>query len=340
MNVRRRFRAVGALLLFASGCVDYDQQSALNPAGPQAGSVHRLWYLMFAIATVVYVVVIATLLLVMWRRQRVQLEADETRSADREARAKRAVILAAVATVATLFVILFFDLGVARELTQLATSPALSIRVTGHQWWWEVEYEDSVPQQRVRTANEIHLPIGQPVLVKLESHDVIHSFWVPNLAGKRDLIPGHHTQTWIRADRPGVYRSQCAEFCGVEHAKMSLFVVAEPREQFDAWLARQRAPAALPSDTLAARGQLVLEANSCGLCHTVTSTLARGRVGPDLTHVGSRLSLAAGTLPNTPGYLAGWIVDPQAIKPGVQMPANALSPTDLRALVEYLTRLR
>lgn len=294
---------------------------------------------MVVIASIVYVAVLVALLLVMRRRHVAPLEADETRSPLREAAAKRVILVATVATVGVLFVVLFFDLGVARGLTHLATSPALSIRVTGHQWWWEIEYEDSIPQRRVRLANEIHLPVGQPVLIKLESHDVIHSFWVPNLAGKRDLIPGHHTETWIRADRAGVYRSQCAEFCGIEHAKMALFVVAEPPDSFTAWLARQRAPAAPATDTLAARGQLVLEARSCGLCHTVTSTLALGRVGPDLTHVASRLSLAAGTLPNTPGYMAGWIVDPQTIKPGAQMPANSLTPADLRALVAYLATL-
>ena len=338
--MRLRHHATIALLLCASSCVGYDHQSALDPAGPQAGSVHGLWYLMLGISAVVYVVVVAALLLVIRRRQANPLEPDETRSPDREARAKRVVVIAGAVTVGVLFVVLFADLAVARGLTRLATSPALTIRVTGHQWWWDVEYEDLIPQRRVRLANEIHLPVGQPVLVKLQSHDVIHSFWVPNLAGKRDLIPGHHTETWIRADRPGVYRSQCAEFCGLQHAKMALYVVAEPRDQFDAWIARQRTPAVTPNDTLAVRGKGVLESGSCALCHTVTSTLARGLVGPNLTHVGSRLSLAAGTLPNTPGYLAGWIADPQTIKPGAQMPPNSLTPEDLRALVAYLSTLR
>lgn len=330
----------GTLLLGAGACSGYDGQSALDPAGPQAAAVQGLWSLQLAIAVAVYVIVIVALGIVIWRRRTVPVDAAASRSYDRESRARRTVIIAVGATAGVLFIVLFFDLAVARSLTRLSASPALSIHVIGHQWWWEVEYEDSVPQQRVRLANEIHIPVGQSVLVKLDSRDVIHSFWVPNLAGKRDLIPGHHTETWLRADRAGVYRSQCAEFCGLQHAKMALLVVAEPREQFDAWLAAQRVPAPPPTDMLAARGRTVLEAGPCALCHTVASTLARGRVGPDLSHVASRRTIAAGTLPNAPGYLAGWITDPQTIKPGVLMPVSSLAPEDLRALLAYLATLR
>ena len=338
--MNRLHRAAFGFLIGGSACVASDQQSALDPAGPQATSVHHLWYLMVAIAAGVYVMVMAVLFLVVRKRAAAPFETDEVRSPGRESDARRVVTIATAATAIVLFTVLFIDLGLARAQAGLARTGALTVRVTGHQWWWDVEYEDAVPQRRVHLANEIHVPVGEPVLIKLESHDVIHSFWVPNLAGKRDLIPGHQTETWIRADRAGVFRSQCAEFCGLEHAKMALFVVAEPRDRFAAWLDAQRAPASAPTDTLAARGRAVLESGACALCHTVSSTLARGRVGPDLSHVASRLSLAAGTLPNAPGYLAGWIADPQTVKPGAQMPAVPLSPADLRALVAYLGTLR
>lgn len=311
--------------------------SALDPAGPQAAAIRQLWRVMLVLATGVYVVVTGMLLLIAWRRRRQPNDSD---GGGREATARRAVMIAVGITVAILFPLLLYDFTIARVVSDRPPGSLLAIRVTGRQWWWEIEYEDSVAQQRVRLANEIHIPVGRPVLLELSSHDVIHSFWAPNIGGKRDLIPGHPTEQWIRADRPGTYRVQCAEYCGIQHANMAMFVVVEAPDRFAAWLDHQRAPAAAATDSLAARGRELVETGSCGTCHAVASTRAAGRTGPDLTHVASRLTLAAGTLENGPGHLAGWIADPQTAKPGALMPTQALSSADLRALVAYLSALR
>jgi len=216
----------------------------------------------------------------------------------------------------------------------------VGITVTGHQWWWEVRYDDPTPKNIVLTANEIHVPVGRPISLTLTSADVIHSFWVPSLNGKRDLIPGQNATTWFVADKPGVYRGQCAEFCGLQHAKMDIFVVADPPEAFAAWLEAQRAPAAEPTDPLVARGREVFLSGPCAMCHAVAGTRAGGRFGPDLTHVASRSWIAGASLENTRGHLAGWIADSQEIKPGNKMPPVPLAPEDADALLAYLESLK
>jgi cytochrome c oxidase subunit II len=218
--------------------------------------------------------------------------------------------------------------------------PGVTLRLTGHQWWWEVTYEDPQPSRSFTTANEIHLPVGVPVRLRLGSGDVIHSFWVPNLAGKMDLITGRETELRFTPERVGSYRGQCAEFCGWQHAHMGLLVVVEPRETFEAWREAQIAPAALPENDERRRGEEVFLASPCVMCHTVRGTPAGGRTGPDLTHLASRQSIAAGTLPLTRGSLAAWIVDPQAIKPGVHMPVVPLEPGEVDPLAAYLAGLR
>ncbi len=220
-----------------------------------------------------------------------------------------------------------------------AAARALTVQVTGHQWWWEVRYLDRSPARIATTANEIHIPVGRPVRFEVVTGDVIHSFWVPQLAGKTDLIPGQRNVTWLEADRAGVYRGQCAEYCGAQHAKMALAVVADPPDVFGRWLAHQRDPAAAPADSDAAAGAAVFAGSACALCHTVRGTPAGGRLGPDLTHLAGRGTIAAGTLANTRGNLAGWIANPQALKPGAVMPLVPLSPTELQVLVTYLQSL-
>jgi len=310
--------------------------SAHAPAGPQAQLLDQLGTLLYGIAGVVFLLVVAALLAAAFRRRRVDEQVDDPA---RERRMTLAVAIAAGATVATLVVVLFLSFGSGKELTGTAPPDALQIRVTGRQWFWDVEYRDSVPSRWATTANEIHVPVGRPVVFQLRSTDVIHSFWVPNLGVKRDMIPGQETSIWFQADTPGVYRGQCAEFCGYQHAKMAFLVVAEPPDLFAAWLERQRDTARTPADSLARRGEEVFLASSCVMCHAVGGTPAGSRVGPNLTHLASRRTIAAGTLPNTRGHLAGWIVDPQQIKPGVRMPPNALSPSDLQALLAYLESL-
>ena len=217
---------------------------------------------------------------------------------------------------------------------------SLTVEVTGRQWWWEIRYLDSASVPLVASANEIHIPVGRRVRILLKSDDVIHSFWVPGLQGKTDMIPGRTTVTWLEADAPGVWRGQCAEFCGMQHAKMALVVVAEPADEFAEWLARERAPAAEPADSLLAAGRDAFLASGCVLCHTVRGTPARASAGPDLTHVASRRTLAAGELPNTTGNLYGWIAQPQALKPGSHMPAVEMTTGELHAIARYLGSLR
>jgi cytochrome c oxidase subunit 2 len=216
----------------------------------------------------------------------------------------------------------------------------LTIDVTGQLWWWQIKYENDVPSQTVTTANEIHIPVGRLVQFKLRSNDVIHSFWVPNLHGKTDLIPGHVASTWMRADRTGTFRGQCAEFCGHQHAHMALTVVVETEEQFKNWYTAQLQSASQPATKQQARGQQVFLSAPCVMCHRVQGTDAGGAVGPDLTHIASRQTIAAATLENSREHLAQWILDSQSIKPGNRMPPNPLSREDLEALLDYLQSLK
>jgi cytochrome c oxidase subunit 2 len=271
------------------------------------------------------------------RRQKSALVASPP--ARQERRLTRLVAGGVGLTAVVLFVLMIGDFATGRGIHSLAGPDALTIRVTGHQWWWEVQYQDSTPSNIVTTANEIHIPVGRAVQFELQSSDVIHSFWIPNLHGKRDMIPGHPTRTFLRADRAGRFRGQCAEFCGYQHAFMRFVVVAEPEAQFRRWIEAQRKSAREPTTASQRRGRDVFLGATCVMCHAIQGTAARAKVGPDLTHVGSR-PLIGGILPNARGHLAGWIVDPQRIKPGVRMPLNVVKPTDLDALVDYLASLK
>jgi cytochrome c oxidase subunit 2 len=217
--------------------------------------------------------------------------------------------------------------------------PALVLDVTGRQWWWEVHYDAAQPSDTFTTANEIHIPLGVPVLVRLHGGDVIHSFWVPQLTGKTDTIPGQTNVSWMQADKPGVYRGQCAEFCGFQHAHMAFEVIAEPQADFERWEASQRQPAP-PAVTVEQRRGLALVEYRCGLCHSVRGTAAGAISAPDLTHLMSRRTIAAGTLRNNPGNLVGWMQDPQGIKPGALMPDQYLSSQQLSDALAYLEILK
>lgn len=334
-----RRHGAGTVLFLAAACRGAKDQSVLEPNGVRAESVENLWWLALAIATLVFVATTGALGWAAWRaRQRERR--SELRATDEGRKMQVAVTSGVVATVVLLLVFFGADLVVGRTLRTPVERDHLLVKVTGYQWWWKVEYPDSLPQAWITDANEIHVPVGKPVLVELASNDVIHSLWIPNLGGKKDLIPSYTDTLWFEADRPGVYRSQCAEFCGHQHAKMAMHVVVHEPEEFISWQAAARRWARTPTDTLAARGQEVFMAGRCVLCHAIAGTPAGSRVGPDLTHVASRRTLAAGTLPNTRGNLAAWITDPQGIKPGANMPPNALSPADLDALLAYLGTLK
>ena len=333
-------RAHGFLLLLgAGGCRGAGDQSVLEPNGGRADSVADLWWFALTVAVVVYIATTGALVWAAWRARRRE-RLGHAPPADAARRMTIAVASATGVTFAILLVYFLVDLSVGRTLRSPVEKPHLLVKVTGHQWWWEVEYPDSVPQRWVTDANEIHIPTGKPVLIELTSNDVIHSLWIPNLGGKKDLIPRYKDTLWFQADRPGVYRSQCAEFCGHQHAKMALHVVVHPPAEFEQWRARSTLPAPPPTDTLTRRGQEVFLAGRCVLCHAIQGTPAGSHVGPDLTHIASRRTLAAGTLPNTKGNLAGWITDPQRVKPGANMPPNALEPADLEALLAYLQSLK
>lgn len=227
-----------------------------------------------------------------------------------------------------------YSLAVLAQTSRPNGKPALAVQVVGHRWWWEVRYPGTSPEQVFVTANEIHIPVGVPVRLELTTADVIHSFWIPQLAGKTDLIPGQRNVAWIEADTAGRYWGHCGEYCGLQHANMMMTVVAEPAAEFTGWLAAQRLPAAAGG-----QGRAVFDRSACAVCHTVRGTDAAGILGPDLTHVASRATIAAGALANSQGNLVGWIANPQGIKPGVLMPAVPLSPGDLQAVVSYLREL-
>jgi cytochrome c oxidase subunit 2 len=312
--------------------------SVIDPAGPQAVHLARLWWWMFGVTTVVFVVVMAALGLALVRGRRRARAADARRTS--EGALTRAVAASVGLTVVILFGLVAASVRADRAVLSLGASSAVTLSVVGHQWWWEIEYEDAVASRRVTTANDIHIPTGRPVVLKVTSRDVIHSFWAPNLHGKRDLGPGYTTAIWIQADTPGVFRGQCAEFCGRQHAHMAFTVIAEPNESFERWLDAQRQPASEPESDELRRGRDVFMASKCSTCHRVRGTDASAQYGPDLTHVASRSTLAAGTLPNTREHLAQWVVNPQAPKPGNLMPPTPLAPDDLQALVAYLGTLR
>ena len=217
--------------------------------------------------------------------------------------------------------------------------PGLVLDVTSHQWWWEVRYDSDNPSEAFTTANEIHIPVGVPVLVRLHGGDVIHSFWVPRLTGKTDTIPGQTNFSWLQADHPGRYRGQCQEYCGAQHAFMGFEVVADSPQDFASWRAGQLQPAPPATTQAQARGQAIVVFR-CGLCHRVRGTAAGAVTAPDLTHLMTRQSIAAGRLPNNPGNLIAWIQDPQDIKPGNLMPNQSLSGQQLADVQAYLGLLK
>lgn len=222
-----------------------------------------------------------------------------------------------------------------------AAMPKPDILVIGHQWWWEVRYLDGDPNQQFTTANEIHIPAHRAVNIEVQTADVIHSFWVPSLHGKVDLMPGHRNFIRVEASEPGNYFGQCASYCGEEHALMRILVVAQELPEYQAWLENERRPGVQPAGTMERAGEQAFVQGPCAQCHAVRGTSAVGRFGPELTHVGSRQYIASNTVPNNDGYLGGWITNAQAIKPGCRMPIiTSYSGVQLRSLVKYLRQLK
>jgi cytochrome c oxidase subunit 2 len=343
IKVRHLKNCLAAALTAAMLAACSGPQSALDAAGLQSGRLSELWWIFFAVTGFVYLSVMAVVLAALLKAPRAASTStpDVTPNIHRDKRVGNVVKAAVAVTVVVLFAMMIVSFRTGRALNSLSQAEApITIKVKGQQWWWEVVYEDAVPSNNVTTDNEIHVPVGRPIKVELRTSDVIHSFWLPNMHGKKDLIPNYPTTLYFQADRPGTYWGQCAEFCGYEHAKMRFIVVAETQEEFDSWLNSQRQTPPAPTDQTEAHGQQIFLTSSCIQCHTIKGTPAAARVGPDLTHIASRPYIAAGSLENTREHLRQWVTDPQSIKPGIKMPMNTFTDDDLNALVTYLQSLK
>ena len=318
-----------ALLVLVSGCTGV--QSVLDPKGPAAQTIVESWWLMFWGAWAIFALVIVLALYAVYRRPERYLRISSV---------KLIIAGGVVLPVVILSALLIYGIAMSNVLRGAIETELLRIRVVGNQWWWEVYYPDAMPGQTVITANEIHIPVGRPVEVAVTTRDVIHSFWVPNLAGKIDLMPGRVNTVRIQADTPGRFRGQCAEFCGAQHARMAFWVVAQPEQDFMDWVEQQRRPAREPDTQHLVQGREAFLTVGCSDCHTIRGTAATGLDGPDLTHVGSRMTLAAGTLDNNFAALAAWIANSQTIKPGNRMePFQDLKISTLLAITSYLESL-
>lgn len=322
--MRLRFAA-----LFLTGCSG--AQSALEPAGRDAERLAELFFWMAAGAITIWVLFVS---LTVW--------ALHTRRRPHSERAATMLIIGggAVTPAIVLAVLLVFGLRLLPPLLAPAPDGELKIVVSGEQWWWRVRYVPS-GREAVELANEIRLPAGRRIKLELESPDVIHSFWIPSLGGKMDMIPGRRNRLALEPVRTGVFRGTCAEYCGTSHALMSFPVVVQEKEEFAAWLENQAKPAAPPLQPLAQRGRELFMANGCGGCHAIRGTLSHGVIGPDLTHVGGRLSIGAGILPNDAGGLLRFISSTDTVKPEAHMPAFGMLPDDeLQAIAAYLEGLK
>jgi cytochrome c oxidase subunit 2 len=319
--------------LAAAGCDS--APTYLRTSGYIGDREATLGWVLLAIASAVVVIIAVLVLAAIYRRRPAGQELVRVEGG------LSWIYLGGIAIPALILIgVTVYSLLVLRQVATPPQQPSMTVQVIGHTWWWEVHYPGHSPDELVTVANEIHIPVGRPVRLELSTADVIHSFWFPQLAGKTDLIPGQRNVAWIEARTPGTYWGHCAEYCGRQHANMMMSVVADPPAQFARWLEAQRRPAAEPTAADADSGREVFTRSACAMCHTIRGTGAGGALGPDLTHVGSRRTIAAGTLPNNFGNLAGWIGNPQALKPGVTMPAVPLRPEELRTVVSYLHSLQ
>lgn len=299
-----------------------------DPAGPYAGSIATLSWILVAMGIAVLGVVIGALWTALFGREKLKARLGGT----------KAIWIGGVGfPVVVLSMLLVYGLSLTRNLIAPVPADAMRVRITGEMWWWRVAYLDGRGRPYMLDANELHIPVGRPVLLELESSDVIHSFWVPRLSGKLDMVPGRRNILPIQADAPGTYAGQCAEYCGGPHALMGFVVVAHEPAAFQAMMAARRAP----RPQMAGEGAALFRSTGCAACHRIAGTDANGAAGPDLTHVGSRRSLGAGILPNNRGTMMGWIGDSQSIKPGNRMPPyKMLSAAELHALAAYLEAQR
>ncbi len=312
----------------------------LTSSGERAGAIVPLTWFVLAVSVAVCVVIGGLLGLGVWRTRRHGPRVEPRAVAvERGGHGLGWIRWGLIASALPLLVTLVWTMAALGRVVGPPRRSALVLDVTPRQWWWEVRYNGDEPDGTFLTANELHIPTGRRVLVRLHGADVIHSFWVPQLSGKTDAIPGQTNLTWMQADAPGRYRGQCAEFCGLEHAKMAFEVVADMPAAFERWRRAQLQTAPPPATAAAQRGQQYFQYR-CALCHAVRGTDASSFYGPDLTHLMSRRLIAAGMLPNTRGSLAGWVQSPQAAKPGALMPDQKLTGQQLNDVLAYLETLQ
>lgn len=309
------------------------RQTMFGADGTDGALFGNLFTIFLVVTAAFYLAVIAGMIWAFARRRAAPGGAGEP--------AMQTALLAWIGVISVALVALTFASWFAdRSMNRTAAHPTLTVELTAHQWWWDVQYSDGNPKDLLRTSNELHLPVGVPVRVILKSSDVIHSFWIPNISGKQDMIPGRVNDIFITPTKVGVYRGQCAEFCGIQHAHMAFDVTVEPREQFEKWWGNALRPAANPVTPLQKAGYDYVTSRECSTCHNIAGTPAMGQVAPDLTHFASRRSIGAGTYPMTTGHLYAWIADPQGAKPGNKMPIIGLEPNELHAVAAYVGSLK
>lgn len=312
--------------------------NVLDPRGPAAADIAVVWWVMFGLGTAVFVAVTVLLVVSVVRRRTAPVVEDALAGEGLAGGSNMLVALGGIVLPAVVVIGLMAVTVVTAErvATVGGAGEALVVDVTGHKFWWDVRY----PDHDIRIANEVHIPVGQPVEVRVTSEDVIHSFWIPQLGGKIDMNPGHENSLRLVAHEPGVYRGLCTEYCGVQHARMHFIAVAHETEAFDAWLADHAEPPDQPVEEGAVAGREVFVGAGCAECHTVGGVSPLIDDYPDLTHFAGRRTIAAGALDNTRGNLGGWILDPQGLKPGSRMPPANLSGEELQDLLDYLETLQ
>jgi cytochrome c oxidase subunit 2 len=318
--------ASASVLVALSGC--QGRQAMLGADGRDGASFANLWLIFLIVTVIFYLLVVIGLAWAILRRR----EGGDP--------VVRTALLVWVGVISLTLAGLSIASWLVDRNMNRAPYNGLTIEITGHQWWWDVRYDSLNSQQILRTSNELHLPAGMPVRIILKSADVIHSFWIPVLSGKQDLIPGRINDIVITPEKIGLYRSQCAEYCGLQHAHMAFDVTVEPLGDFEKWWGQSLQPARSPVTPLEKAGYVYVTTRECSTCHSIVGTPASGQVAPDLTHIASRLSLGAGAYPMDLGHLAAWIADPQSAKPGNKMPMIGLEPDQLNAIVAYLESLK
>ena len=337
----RRTRAAAVALLFTGACSIQHYQSIFSDAAVEVRQFNILFVIFLVICAIMYLAVIAFLVAgLVRRRRRLANVMEDGRHHESDPLLRTALIGWGVVVGTGLVGLAIASFIADRSMANAAASEKLSITLTANQWWWDVRYNSADSSKTLRTANELHLPVGVPVRIILNSNDVIHSFWVPSLAGKQDLIPGRQNDISITPTKIGIYRGQCAEYCGAQHAHMALVVNVDSYADFLKWWRHQLQPAPPPATPLALAGYNFVTGRNCSACHAIAGTPASGTVGPDLTHLASRRTIAAGTMPMGKGNLYGWVADPQSLKPGSKMPTIALEPDELHAVVAYLETLK